>query len=80
MPRVYLVPDPTPNAFATGRDPQHAAVAVNQGLLEILNEEELVSDDKVLKTRILISQVCGKSEDAAGRAWPMKLGAVQWVG
>src|SRR5436309_9630707 len=41
MPRLYIVPDPTPNAFATGRDPQHAAVAVNQGLLEILNEDEV---------------------------------------
>lgn len=41
MPRVYLVPDPTPNAFATGRNPEHAAVAVNQGLLEILNPDEV---------------------------------------
>ena len=41
MPRLYIVPDPTPNAFATGRDPQHAAVAVNEGLLEILNEDEV---------------------------------------
>jgi heat shock protein HtpX len=41
MPRLYLVPDPTPNAFATGRDPEHAAVAVNQGLLEILNQDEV---------------------------------------
>src|SRR5713226_3831636 len=41
MPRLYLVPDPTPNAFATGRDPEHAAVAVNQGLLEILSQDEV---------------------------------------
>ncbi len=40
-PRVYVSPDPSPNAFATGRSPKHAAVCVNQGLLRILDEEEL---------------------------------------
>ena len=40
-PRVYLVPDEDPNAFATGRDPHHASIAVTQGLLERLDEEEL---------------------------------------
>src|SRR6187551_2559382 len=41
MPRLYVIPDPTPNAFATGRNPEHAAVAVNQGLLEILKSDEV---------------------------------------
>jgi heat shock protein HtpX len=40
-PRVYVSPDPSPNAFATGRNPHHAAICVNQGLLRILDEEEL---------------------------------------
>jgi heat shock protein HtpX len=40
-PRVYLSPDPTPNAFATGRNPSHAAIVVNQGLLELLTDREL---------------------------------------
>ncbi|MBF0157711.1 MAG: zinc metalloprotease HtpX [Magnetococcales bacterium] len=41
MPRVYLIHDDTPNAFATGRDPEHAAVAATTGLLRILNREEV---------------------------------------
>lgn len=41
MPKVYIIPNDTPNAFATGRDPQHAAVAVTQGIMRTLNQEEL---------------------------------------
>ena len=41
MPRVWIVPSPSPNAFATGRNPQHAAVAVTEGILRIMNREEL---------------------------------------
>ena len=41
MPRVYIIDDPSPNAFATGRDPQHSSVAITTGLLNKLNREEL---------------------------------------
>jgi len=41
MPKVYIVPEPIPNAFATGRNPSHAAVAVTEGLLDLLDEDEI---------------------------------------
>ena len=41
MPRVYIIDDPAPNAFATGRDPQHAYVAATQGLLDLMDDNEL---------------------------------------
>lgn len=41
MPKVYITPEATPNAFATGRNPHHAAVAASQGILKILNQDEI---------------------------------------
>jgi heat shock protein HtpX len=41
MPKLYVIDDPSPNAFATGRDPKHASVAVTKGLLEMMKREEL---------------------------------------
>lgn len=50
MPKVYSIDNPTPNAFATGRDPQHAAVAVTSGILSRLSNEEL--------TGVLAHEMC----------------------
>ena len=42
MPRVYIIPEEAPNAFATGRNPEHAVVAVTQGLLKLMNQDEIM--------------------------------------
>src|SRR5215470_9338507 len=41
VPKLYVVPEAAPNAFATGRSPRHASVAVTEGLLQLMNDEEL---------------------------------------
>ena len=41
MPKLWLIPDPSPNAFATGRNPKHSSVCVTEGLLELLDDKEL---------------------------------------
>lgn len=42
LPKIYIIPQDSPNAFATGRDPQHAVVAVTEGLLRLMNREEVM--------------------------------------
>src|SRR5260370_1356402 len=61
LPKVYIIDDPSPNAFATGRDPKHAAVTVTTGLLQMMNREELegvlsheMSHIKNLDVRLLL--------------------------
>ncbi len=41
VPKLYMIPQPAPNAFATGRNPHHASVAVTQGLMQLMNDDEL---------------------------------------
>ncbi|MBI4010844.1 MAG: zinc metalloprotease HtpX [Candidatus Rokubacteria bacterium] len=79
MPRLYFIPSPQPNAFATGRSPQHAAVAVTEGILRIMNEAELEGVlahelSHVLNRDVLISTVAATIAGAIS----MLAHAAQW--
>ncbi|MCM8775283.1 MAG: M48 family metalloprotease [Candidatus Omnitrophica bacterium] len=80
MPRIFLIPSAAPNAFATGRDPQHAILAVTQGILEILEPEELQGVFShelahIHRSDLLISSVAAM---VAG-ALTSLVGLVRWV-
>jgi heat shock protein HtpX len=71
MPKLYLIAAPTPNAFATGRSPQHAAVAVTEGILRIMNEQELEGVlahelSHVLNRDVLVSTIAATFAGAIG--------------
>lgn len=51
MPKVYIVDDPAPNAFATGRDPEHAAVAATTGLIDIMDKKETSCIGEIVSPR-----------------------------
>ena len=84
QPQLYLSPDPQPNAFATGRNPQHAVVAVTQGLLELLPPEEVrgvlahelghVRNHDILLTSVAAALATGLSALANMAAFGMMFG------
>ncbi|MHB1661666.1 MAG: zinc metalloprotease HtpX [bacterium] len=82
MPKVYIVDEDTPNAFATGRNPQHAAVCVTTGIMKILNDNELSGvighELTHVKNRdILISSIAATVAGAIGMlAWMAEWGAM----
>jgi heat shock protein HtpX len=82
MPKVYMVDEDTPNAFATGRNPQHAAVCVTTGIMKILNDNELSGvighELTHVKNRdILISSIAATVAGAIGMlAWMAEWGAM----
>lgn len=81
-PRLYVMPDAMPNAFATGRNPQHGAVAVTEGIMEILSERELrgviAHEIAHIKNRdILVATIAAGVASAV--AWLANMLSFQWL-
>src|ERR1700688_3240311 len=86
MPKLYVIPQPAPNAFATGRNPSHASVAVTAGLMELMNDDELegviahelshVRNYDILITSIAATLAGAITWIASMGRWAMILGCV----
>ena len=84
MPKLYLIPEQAPNAFATGRNPNHASVAVTVGLMDLMNEDELegviahelshVSNYDILTTSIAATIAAAITVLARMAGWAMMFG------
>jgi heat shock protein HtpX len=84
VPKLYVIPEPAPNAFATGRNPHHASVAVTQGLLELMSDDELegviahelshVRNYDILVTSIAATMAGAITYLASMARWGMLLG------
>jgi len=84
VPKLYVIPEAAPNAFATGRSPQHASVAVTQGLLELMNDDELegviahelshVRNYDILTTSIAATMAGAITYLASAARWGMMFG------
>jgi len=82
-PKIYLIDDPAPNAFATGRNPHHAAVAVTTGILRILNREELtgvLAHELSHIRHILIGSIAATVAGAISMMANMAQWALMWGG
>jgi heat shock protein HtpX len=87
MPKLYVIPEQAPNAFATGRNPSHASVAVTVGLMELMNEDELegviahelshVSNYDILTTSVAATIAAAITFLAHMARWGMLLGGIR---
>ena len=85
MPKVYIIPTQAPNAFATGRSPNHAAVAATEGILKILNQDELIGvlahEMSHVKNRdVLISTIAAVIAGAVYMLADMARWSMMWGG